>query len=303
MDEADLAADEAERLVDAAQQLHHRAPDGDPLRSAVLLPYSGGQTASVRRTLRALIPRMGVPTLYGGDSRGPNIRWRDDDRCLLLDSGEGGRAESALRLTSHATAELEERERVIFGRGVGDREGQARAYADLPVLWQLREVGAATASPLPPCVAPGWERLEESLRSLMLAWVTQLPAQAPEGSAAFDLVNHADGDRPLTFLYAPDEGLVVMVDDEDAPLDDAAHEKSMAVRGWHDRAIPVAQWWVSSFGADASGAAATARLAVAELRARGARHPSDLGVVDVTCTDATGEEIGRLTLPGLGLNG
>ncbi|QNE73432.1 hypothetical protein F0344_01290 [Streptomyces finlayi] len=303
MDEADLTADAAQRLADAVERLCHRAGAGSPRSSTVLLPYSGEQGDAVRRTLKVLAPRMGVPALYGGDSRGPNIRWRDGARCLLLDSGEAGGRESALRLTSHTTDALEQRERVLFEQGVGDGDGQLPAYADLPVLWQLHRDAAAAPPPLPPCVAPDWERLEESLRTLMLAWATQLPSQAAGGSAGFDVVNHADGDRPLTFLYGPEDGLVVMVDDEDAAPDDVAHEQEMAARGWHDRAIPVARWWVSGFDADASGAAATARLAVAELRARGARRPSDLGVADITCTDVAGEEIGRLTLPGLGLSG
>ncbi|MFC9247705.1 hypothetical protein ACFT7S_27965 [Streptomyces sp. NPDC057136] len=302
MDEADLPAYDVQRLADAVEQLYRRDPDEDPLRSAVLLRYTGEQSDAVRQALGVLVPRMGVPTLYGGDSRGPNIRWRDGARCLLLDSNESDSRESSLRMTSHTTAALEQRERAFFERGVGDRDGQVHTYADLPLLWQLHRDGAAGPPPLPPCVAPDWERLEESLRSLMLAWATQLPSQIGDGSAAFDLVNHADGDRPLTFLFGPEDGLVVMVDDEDAAMDDTVHEQAMTTRGWHDRAIPVAQWWVSSFDPDASGAAATARLAVAELRARGARRPSDLGVADVTCTDAAGEDIGRLTLPGLGLS-
>ncbi|MFD3654465.1 hypothetical protein [Streptomyces sp. NPDC058620] len=297
MDEADLPTYDIQRMADAVERLWRRPPDEDSPRSAVRLPHAGEQGEAVRHALGMLVPLMGVPTLYGGDSHGPNIRWRDDARCLLLDGEEG-----ILRLTSHPTAALEQRERALFERGVGDGDGQVHAYADLPFLWQLRRDAEGGPPPLPPCVAPDWERLEESLRSLMLAWATQLTAQTGDGSAAFDLVNHADGDRPLTFLYGPEDGLVVMVDDEDAPVDDAAHERAMTTRGWHDRAIPVARWWVSTFDPDPSGAAATAGLAVAELRTRGARTPSDLGVADVTCTDTSGEEIGRLTLPGLGLN-
>ncbi|WP_405388105.1 hypothetical protein OG596_09130 [Streptomyces sp. NBC_01102] len=295
MTNSDLPAYAIQDALEAAQHLCRRNPDDNLLSPAALLSYTGAQGDALTEVLERVAPRMGAPTLYGGDSCGPNIRWQIDTRCLLLDSNEG-----SFRLTSHNASALDQRERAVFERGVGDAEGQVHTYADLPVLWQLARIGG-THQLMPRCVAADWEQLEDSLRTLMLAWATQLPAQIGEGSVAFDIINRIDDNRPQTLLWGPDDGLTVMVDDEDAPIDDVEHAQAMEARGWHTRAVPVARWWVSSFEPDASGAVAAARLAVAELQVRGARRPSDLGVANVVCTDASGKEFGHLTLPGLGL--
>lgn len=137
MNKPDPAVYTVQDAVEAAQQVCRRNPDESPMHSAVLLTYTGAQGDALGEALERLTPRVGTPTLYGGDSRGPNIRWQSDTRCLLLDSDE-----RCFRLTSHNASALEQRERAAFERGVGDAEGQVRAYADLPVLWQVLRKGA-----------------------------------------------------------------------------------------------------------------------------------------------------------------
>lgn len=295
MNDPDLATYSVQDAAEAAQHLSRRNLGEAIALSSVLLAYSGEQGDALGEALERLASEVGAPTLLGGDSRGPNIRWQDEARCLVLDSYQG-----SFRLTSQVASALEQRERAIFENGVGDAKGQVAAYADLPFLWQvLRRSGAH--QPMPRCLASDWERLEESLRTLTLALATQLPAQIDGGAVAFDIVNHSDHDRPLTFLWSPDDGPTVMVNDEDAPLGDTGHAQMMTARGWQSHVAPLARWWMSSFEPDTSGASAAARLAVAELQARGAHHPSELGVAKAACTNASGVKFGDLLLPGLGL--
>ncbi|MCX4966313.1 hypothetical protein OHA98_15995 [Streptomyces sp. NBC_00654] len=243
-----------------------------------------------REALSAIVDRIGIPTLYGGGAAGPNIRWRLPQHTVLLHPGDVG-----LILSCHTTEVLETAERDAFGRGVGDDKGQVPRYSDLPYLWQVARNGIGTlppSFPAPP-LAPDWDRLEESIRSLCHAWATQLTPQVNDW-AGYNVVNHADGGRVLAVLYGADDGLTIYIDDRDGS-GSGDHAVTMRHRGWDSR-VPLLQWWDAYFAADADGAEAAAKLVVKEVRARGARMPGDLGVTDVNCGDN-----GQLMLPGLGI--
>ncbi|MGG7569240.1 hypothetical protein [Streptomyces sirii] len=246
-------------------------------------------TDAAREVLEAVVERIGPPTLYGGGAYGPSIRWRTKGRTLLLDQGVEG-----LQLSAHRTARLEQDELARFGRGVGDGPDQVSYASSLPYLWQLYRSGLGSPPEVVPAgyVAPDWERLEEALESLLRAWGEQLPAQVGGDAAAFNIVNRADDDRAVGLLCGRTEGLVVLVDDRGVPGGTPPEE--MEGRGWE---VPLMGWWETNFAKPGwESAAAAARLAVAELRFRGARSPQDLGLDDVSCADR-----GVLTLPGLGI--
>lgn len=251
---------------------------------------SAQRTDAARAVLEAVVARIGHPTLYGGDAYGPNIRWRTDERTLLLDHGVEG-----LQLSARRTAELEQEEFACFERGVGEGAEQVSYASSLPYLWQLYRSGPGSPPKVFPAgyVAPDWERLEEALESLLRAWGEQLPAQVGDDAAAFNIVNRADNDRAVGLLCGRMDGLTVLVDDRGVP-DGGTPPEEMEARGWQ---VPLMGWWEANFAEPGWGsAAAAAWMAVAELRLRGARSPRDLGLDDVSCADR-----GLLTLPGLGV--
>ncbi|MFB6988604.1 hypothetical protein [Streptomyces sp. NPDC056304] len=273
-----------------AEQLYTQPSTDDLLR----LPVTLEPQATVPGVLRTLTDRIGRPTSYGGSADGPSIRWRSESRTLLLDQGQDG-----LQLTVRRTADLEEREFEIFERGVGDGPGQALRYADLPYLWQLYTSHQGTP---PPAVAAAhtasnWERLEESLQTLLTAWSAQIPDQLGAGGGwapGFDIVNRADDDRVLAVLYSARDDLSAFIHDQDGP-EVTGQQEAITGRGWQAW-LPVLRCWESYFTPDADGAAAIARLVVAELRFRGADSPRDLSVTRIDASVP-----GRLFLPGLGI--
>ncbi|UQA90959.1 hypothetical protein [Streptomyces halobius] len=284
-----VMADVAERLRREPQPQDFDRPP-DPLRDYKASMTPGQRTDAIREVLSALVDRIGPPTLYGGSAYGPTIRWRTDEQILLLDHGV-----ACLQVSVRRTAELERSESLRFARGVGDGEEQVSFFSSLPYLWQLyREgPGALPAASPESSVAPDWHRLEESVESILWAWSEQLPAQVgTEESAAFNIVNHKDDDRPLSVGYSP-EGVFLVVDDRDAP-EGGGHRAQMESRGWQ---VAVHGWWEATFPeAGWESAAEAARMAIAEVRWRGARTPEDLGAADISCADR-----GLLLLPGLGI--
>ncbi|MEU8913177.1 hypothetical protein [Streptomyces decoyicus] len=249
------------------------------------------RTDAARAVLEVVVDRIGLPTLYGGDAYGPNIRWRTDERTLLLNHGVEG-----LQLSVRRTAELEQAEFARFERGVGDGPEQVSYASSLPYLWQLYRSGPGSPPEVYPAgyVTPDWERLEEALESLLRAWGEQLPAQVGDDTAAFNIVNGADNGRAVGLLCGRTEGLTVLVDDRGVPGGTPPDE--MEGRGWQ---VPLMGWWEANFAELGWESAATAaQMAVAELRFRGARSPRELGLDDVSCADR-----GVLTLPGLGISG
>ncbi|MGW1107350.1 hypothetical protein [Streptomyces sp. NPDC002540] len=212
----------------------------------------------------------------------------------MLDEGRDGP-----QLSVRRTAELEERDLEIFDRGVGDEPGQSPGYAALPYVWQVQASGQDAPPPALAAArtASNWERLEESLQTLMQAWSTQMPDQfGADGDweAAFDIVNRADGNRVLAVLYSPGDDLSVFIHDKEGP-NISGQQEAMTGRGWQEW-LPVLRWWEAHFTPGAEGAAAAARLVIAELRFRGACSPCDLSV-----TRISGGAPGRLFLPGLGI--
>lgn len=234
-------------------------------------------SASTIAVLRTLKDYLGEPTLYGGTPLGPSIRWRNPDRTLLLQYADG-----SFRLTVHETDQLE----------------RAGSHGEQGVIWLLHR-GDATPPPMPTAgAAADWESLEESLRVVLVTLGHQVPDQlGPDEWVAFDLVNHSDGDRTMLFMVTSDEGLSVWVSAHDSePVHDFSRDRSdgplMLGRGWHEY-VPQLQYWRADYELGATGAADAARLAVADLRARGT-STNRVSAARITCSDR-----GTLALPGL----
>ncbi|MER6504416.1 hypothetical protein ABT218_35115 [Streptomyces sp. NPDC001455] len=278
-------------MTDHAERLYTQPSVDDLFRP---IPVGGPTDAgSMPAALEALTARIGRPSAFGGGG-GPSVRWRSEAWTLMLEGRDG------LQLWVHRTADLEASDLAAFEGGVGDGPGQAVRYTDLPYLWQIHTSSTGTHQPASAAAPPAtsWERVEESLQATMQAWVTQMPDQlGPDAdwAASFDILNRADGNRRLVVLYSPRDDLSVFINDEDGPDDDAGKEDSMVSRGWMEW-LPVLRWWQAAFAPDAGGAAAAARLIVAELHLRGASSPDDLVVADITAGEA-----GQLSLPGLGI--
>ncbi|MER0476898.1 hypothetical protein ABR737_00765 [Streptomyces sp. Edi2] len=281
-------------IAEIAERLYHEPAASDfnrppiPIRADITRKATPGpRTHATRDVLSILVDHIGPPTLYGGSAHGPNIRWRTDTQTLLLDHGVAG-----LQLSVHRTSDLERREAAVFQRGVGDGPGQEPSFSSLPYLWQLYRGGpdaVPTSLPAAP-PAPDWQRLEEALASLMHAWLQQLPTQVDDDAAAFNIVNHADGDRILSVICGARDDVTLLIDDQDAPHD-RHHQTMMMRRGWD---APVLGWWQAFY--EPTSAASAARHVVTELRLRGARTPHDLGADQISCADE-----GLLVLPGLGI--
>ncbi|MFD3422656.1 hypothetical protein [Streptomyces decoyicus] len=239
--------------------------------------------------LSTLTSRIGSPTLYGGSAHGLNIRWRTARQTLVLDHGVDG-----LQLSVHRTDDLEHREAGAFRRGVGDGPDQVTSFSELPYLWQLYRNGPGAVPTGVPVVSttPDWRRLHDSLTSLLRALSEQLPTQVGDDAAAFDLVNHADGDRVLSVICGRQDEVTLLIDDQDAPdgRRGREHEMAMRGRGWE---APVLGWWQAWF--EPGSAASAAHQVIRELRARGSKTPLDVSATQFSCADN-----GLLVLPGLG---
>lgn len=245
---------------------------------------------SFREVYGAIVARIGEPTLYGGSASGPHIRWRDPDRIVLL----AGRPHGA-ELSVHRTDALEAEEMRIFQWGGAWSAEEQHDFDLLPYIWQLDRNGPGE----PPAerttgrMASSLKHFESALTLLLTAWVEQLAVQVGGDWAGFSLTSGADRGRQIHLSYALAEGLQVSVDDRDGP-DDEERARVMQNRGWHSRDRG---WWQAEFpDPERAEAAEVARLAIAELHARGTREPKELRARDVSCKDR-----GELLLPGLGV--
>ncbi|MFI6641076.1 hypothetical protein [Streptomyces sp. NPDC050504] len=242
-----------------------------------------------RRVYEAVVGRIGEPTLLGGSADGPSVRWRSDERLVLL-AADG----FAVRLSVHVTDELEGEENRTFKWGGAWSANEPHDFDMLPYIWQLDREGPGTAPSFWPGgrLAACWEHLEEALRLMLAAWAEQIPVQVPGDWASFSLLVKPDGRRRLLVSLQDDE-LFLRIDDrtgEDTP----ERAAEMKERGWQVR---TAYDWEATFPEpDEKTAAAAARLIVAEVRARGAQEVKDLEPYDVSCNDH-----GIFTLPGLGV--
>ncbi|MER7044245.1 hypothetical protein ABT391_04930 [Streptomyces jumonjinensis] len=245
---------------------------------------------SFRGVYEAVVDRIGEPTLYGGSAHGPNVRWRDERRIVLL-AGDRHRA----RLSVHDTDALESGEMRTFDWGGAWSADEPHDFDLLPYIWQLDRTGPGErpARRTGGRMAPSLCHFESALELMLAAWVEQLPVQVGDDWAGFSLTSGADRGRQLQISYALAEGLHVSVDDRDGE-DSPERARLMRSRGWQSRDRG---WWQAEFpDPERRETAEAARLAIAELRARGTSDPKELRARDVSCKDR-----GELLLPGLGI--
>ncbi|GBQ01583.1 hypothetical protein SSP531S_30230 [Streptomyces spongiicola] len=243
-----------------------------------------------REVYGPIVAAIGEPTLYGGSALGPSVRWRDADRLVLL-SGD----RFHVTLSVHRPEELEGGEYRCFTWGGAWSKDRQHDFDLLPYSWQLYRGGPGESPWRRPDhrLAGDWEQLESALELLLAAWAEQLPVQVPGDWAGFTVVADRDPGRDLVVSYSPGEGLGVAIDDRDAKQ---CPERDWLMRqcGWHghDRG-----WWHSAFPEAAENSpTAAARLAVTELRSRGALGPQEL-----SAREAGVDGRGELWLPGLGI--
>ncbi|MGW5764839.1 hypothetical protein [Streptomyces tendae] len=79
-------------VADTAESLHDTGKPGERAR---VLSYEPGAALAQRRTafgdlFDAVVGRIGGPTLFGGSAEGPNIRWRNERRLLILSGDRHG---------------------------------------------------------------------------------------------------------------------------------------------------------------------------------------------------------------------
>lgn len=237
-----------------------------------------------------IVARIGEPTLYGGSAHGPGVRWRDDRRTVLLAGDRYG-----ARLSVHDTGLLEAAELRVFAWGGAWAADEPHDFDLLPYIWQLDRGGPGE----PPAertggrMASSLEHFGYALELMLTAWVEQLPAQVGGDWAGFCVTSGADRGRRVQLSYGLADGLQVSVDDRDG-ADTPERAGVMRARGWHSRDRG---WWQAEFpDPERAQTAEAARLALAELRARGTTHPKELRARDVSCKDR-----GELLLPGLGI--
>ncbi|WP_343075682.1 hypothetical protein [Streptomyces genisteinicus] len=262
--------------------------------AAVLVHEPGASLAQRREALRevygAIVARLGEPTLYGGSSRGPSVRWRDSRRTVLL-SGD----RDTVGLSVHDTQALEGDEQRQFAWSGAWRSDDPLGTGELPYLWRLDRGGPGEAPAGRPPIRPatGLDDFRVRLGMVLAAWVEQLPVQVGTDWASFRLTSTADRGRQLLVSYSIEDGLHASVDDRDGP-DGEERALAMHARGWRFRDRG---WWQTEFTAPgAAEAGALAELVVTELWARGTRDPEELRARDVSCKDR-----GEMWLPGLGI--
>ncbi|MFD0430520.1 hypothetical protein ACFQ60_33200 [Streptomyces zhihengii] len=107
---------------------------------------SRGRLAARREALwdvyAAIVARLGEPTLYGGSSHGPSVRWRDSRRTVLL-SGD----RDTVGLSVHDTAALEGEEDRTFAWSGAWRADDPLGTGELPYLWRLDRGGPGESPP------------------------------------------------------------------------------------------------------------------------------------------------------------
>lgn len=278
-----------------ARALHETPGDFIGRDPVPVLSFEPGASLRDRReafgaVYGAIVARTGEPTLHGGSARGPDIRWRDPRRTVLL-SGAGTWA----LLSVHDTDLLEAAERRSFDWGGAWSPAEPHDVGLLPYLWRLDRSGPGEPPADYPTGRPvaGLDHFASALELLLAAWVEQLPVQVGDDWAAFTLTSSADRGRRFHLSYARGDGLLVSVDDRDGG-DSPERGDLMRSRGWHshDRG-----WWQAEFpDPDRPHTAEAARTVLAELYARGTSAPSQLRVRDASCRDR-----GTLLLPGLGI--
>jgi hypothetical protein len=253
---------------------------------------SEARIAAFGELFDAVVGNIGDPTVYGGSASGPDVRWRNDDRLLVLRGDDRG-----VWLVSRSTAEVEHEEFGIFEHhGPASTTEQFPDY--LPYIWQLFRDGPGEQAYEWPALpkALSLEHFRDALEPLLAAFVSQLPTVVGKGWASFEIRKRAD-DGVLRVIFNLINGDGLTVSARHRTYADANSTAVMRARGWQ-RCDDSGTWWETGFPDPGhESAAKVARLIVHELHAWGAVEPEkDLYVEDVSCDDE-----GSFHLPGLGI--
>ncbi|MFF3920553.1 hypothetical protein ACFYZB_45610 [Streptomyces sp. NPDC001852] len=275
------AADIAERLL-----THEDAELDRPL---TILTHAGGSSLVQRRealrpVYEAIVTRIGQPTLLGGTTHGPSVRWNTPERTLLL---SGTHSEASLSAHPAATFARDEFWNFDAGR--------------LPYTWQLDRQGPGHNHGWTfngHAAAFDWASAEQRLAGMLASWAEHMPVQAPGDWVGFKLWAARDWGRTMIVSYNPsDTGAEFHLAIEDRDHDQTPERAAeMRARGWQD--VDEHQWWRTILPeTDPTAAAALARVAITDLRARGTTCPDE-----VTAWDISAGDDGSLWVPGIGVD-
>ncbi|MET8605609.1 hypothetical protein ABZV92_18910 [Streptomyces rubiginosohelvolus] len=242
-----------------------------------LLTYDQGSGQTLGRVLDSLSARLGPPSQYAGDNRGPSVRWRWPAQTVTLTAPRGLCPQVAVA----RTRELERAETTSFRRAAGAP----------PYLWRYQPGPACLPSP-PAREAPSWDHLHEALQTVLRASSSDLiPLVGSEG-AGFNIVDVRNHRWRLCVIVSPSENILLAVDDHGGPPGRVgAH--SMRQRGWQTF-VPLLRMWDAEFPLGDAGATSAARLLLSEMQHRNVRSPGDLRLTHVSSGDR-----GQLDIPGL----
>ncbi|MFE9937165.1 hypothetical protein [Streptomyces hirsutus] len=272
------AADLAESLL-----THDNAELDRPF--TILMHKEGSGLVERREALRpiyeAIVARIGRPTLLGGTTHGPSVRWSNRERTLLLSGDHGEATLSAHRAKSFAQDE--------FCSFDSDR---------LPYTWQLDRHGPGHDHGWTfngHAAADGWTSAEERLAGMLASWAEHMPVQAPGDWAGFKLWASRDWGHTMIVAFEPSE----TNREFHAAIQDRDHEQTperaaeMRARGWQN--VDEHRWWRTKLPeTDPTAAAALARVVITDLRARGTTCPDE-----VTAWDISAGDDGELWVPGI----
>ncbi|MFE4874083.1 hypothetical protein [Streptomyces sp. NPDC056682] len=273
------AADLAEGLL--------TGDDAELDRRFVIMAYEPGaglveRRAALRPVYAAIVARIGEPTLLGGATHGPSVRWSGDERMLLL---SGNHREAALSV--HPALAFARDEFWSFDAG------------HLPYTWQLDRQGPGRDHGWTfngHAAADDWESAQERLEGMLASWAEHMPVQAPGDWVGCDLWASRDRGRSLIVAFRPSN----IGREFGASIDDRDHEQTperaahMRARGWHR--VDEHGWWrIGLPETDPASAAELARVVIADLRARGTTCPDE-----VTAWDISAGDDGDLWVPGIG---
>ncbi|MEW1724859.1 hypothetical protein [Streptomyces sp. NPDC093109] len=274
------AADRAENL------LNH--DDAELDRPFTILTHAEGsgpveRREALRPVYEAVVARIGEPTLLGGTTHGPSVRWSNRERTLLL-SGD----HSATTLSAHRTESFGRDEFWSFDSG------------RLPYTWQLDRKGPGHDAGWTfngHSASSSWAAAEERLTGLLASWAEHIPVQAPGDWVGLKLWASRDRGRTMIVSFNPSDTNAefhVLIEDRD-------HEQTperaaeMRARGWQD-VDEHRRWNIRLPETDPTAAAVLTRVIIADLRARGTTCPAE-----VTAWDISAGDNGELWVPGIGV--
>ncbi|UGT39417.1 hypothetical protein LTV02_25510 [Nocardia yamanashiensis] len=297
--EADL-----DRIERFARTLHDLGPGpwspaelgtaaGQPVSTVSVWEHRNDATAGERRAiygavLDAVMGVIGGPTLYGGRSDGPEVRWRNANRTLILRGRAGD-----IRFEGYDTESLDRDEKLEFDSSGGQDAPATAESTELPYLWQLDRNGAGDNPESFPegSAARTMSQWQDALTRLFTALREQLSPQVGADTLDFQILLPYEEAR-LGVAVEPG-GLSVLLQHAGGSYSTAA-TTAMRARGWQRKT-----WygWATRFPfSEPESASAAAALLVAEAQARGVWSPSELRRTTVSCGAR-----GTVRLTGLGL--